>query len=143
MERFGAVWEDEVEKVVAYESLQLSPSKDQILDAALAYIQKTTIESRILAGRRWKIRFPSRRTTIGCYGRILAEIDSGRLVIDTIDEDTETTTDPLAPEEKARHNLNCLLELLSTYPNGVWGLEREMMQKAGIENFGKDYGQRK
>jgi DNA-binding response OmpR family regulator len=143
VDRFGAVWEDEVEKIVAYESLQQSESKERILDAALDYIQKTARESRILARGRWKVRFPSRRTTVGCYGRILAEMNAGRLVINGVEEDAQTTDDPVALEEKARQHLDYLLELLSTHATGVWGLEREMIQTAGIEHFGQDYGQTK
>ena len=143
VERFGAVWEDEVEKVFAYESLQLTESKDQILDACVAYIQKTVKESPILAGRRWNVRLPSRRATVGCYGRILAEMNAGRIVIDAVDEDSRIITDPLEPEENNRRHLNYLLELLSTSSKGVWGLERDMMKESGIDNFGRDYRQTK
>eukprot|EP00977_Amphora_coffeiformis_P021479 scaffold9371_cov211-Amphora_coffeaeformis.AAC.10 len=144
IERFGSVWEPQMEKVVAYENLQLSPSKDRILDAALDYIQQTTgMRPHLLIRKRWKIRLPSRRTTVACFGRILAEMEAGRLVMgDESGDATEESSSSLSrePDERARQNLNYLLKLLSTYPKGVWGLEGEMIQTAGIANFGQDFG---
>jgi len=142
VERLGAVWEDAEDKKYAYASLQISESKERILDAAAAYIRETS-EASTLAKKRWRIRFPSRRATVGCYGRILEEMKLGHIRMETASVDhkeDENDESMLEPDEKTRKHLNHLFELLSTYPRGVWGLEREMMQMTCLDHFG---GQRK
>ena len=143
VERFGSFWEDEAEKVYALESLMVSQSQDRILDGALLSI--ADVESSALGKRRWSIRFPSRRATMGCYGRILAEMNSGRLSIteNWANDSNNNMLDEKDQEVKQRRNLVLLLEVLSTHPKGVWSLEREMIQDAGVENFGFGYGQNK
>ena len=136
VDRFGSIWEDEVEKIYALETLKLSPSQDKILDAGLQCIQN--VESSQLAKRRWFMRFPSYRATMGCYGRILAELESGRLEIGGDDQPFSSTQDE--EEETKRQNLLQLLEILSTHPKGVWSLEGEMIKSAGIQDFGAKYG---
>jgi hypothetical protein len=135
VDRFGSIWEPEVEKVYAFESLKSSQSQDEILDAVIMCIADA--ESSALGKRRWSVRLPSQRATMGCYGRILAEMNSGRLVMMGGREETDAEEDS---DIKHRRNLLLVLETLSTHPKGVWSLEGEMIQKAGIENFGSGYG---
>jgi hypothetical protein len=135
VDRFGSIWEGEVEKVYAFKSLKISESQDGILDAVLLCIKDA--ESSALGRRRWWIRLPSRRATMGCYGRILAEMNSGRLVMMEGREETDAEEDL---DVKYRRNVLLLLEALSTHPKGVWSLEGEMIQKMGAENFGAGYG---
>jgi len=141
VERFGAVWEPQIEKVIAYENLQVSESKDRILDAALDYIYETGQSTpRILTQKRWIVRLPSRRVTAACFGRILAEMNTGRLTISNEGIVNRDESLDLPLDEHERQNLNHLLKLLSTHTKGVWGLEGEMIQSAGIKKFGQDFG---
>ena len=136
VERFGAIWEDEVEKVYAFESLQLAPSRDLILDSALEYIAEA--ETSSLARRRWFLRLPSRRASLGCYGRILSEMNSGRLEL--INDKSNSQDVANGAEETSRQNLLKLLQVLSTHPKGVWSLEGELIDQSGVEDFGAEYG---
>ena len=93
-----------------------------------------------MAQKRWIIRLPSRRITVACFGRILAEMNAGRITIHNegivnVDESLD-----LPPDEHERQNLNHLLKLLSTHDKGIWGIEGEMIQTAGIKRFGRDFG---
>lgn len=79
---------------------------------------------------------------MGCYGRILTEMNSGRLMASQ--EEGPVNFD-LADEEGStkhhRSNLLLLLTQLSRYPKGVWSLEGEMIKNMGIEYFGTEYGE--
>ena len=138
--RFGSFLEDEPEKIYALEVLLLSPSQDAILDAGLKDIANAA--SSTLGRRRWPVRLPSRRATLGCYGRILAEMNSGRLMAS---QDEGPVTFDLEEEEgstkQQRRNLLLLLKQLSTYPKGVWSFEGEMINNMAIKNFGSAYGE--
>lgn len=140
VQRFGSFVEDEPEKIYALEALLLSPSQDAILDAGLKDIANAA--SSTLGRCRWPVRLPSRRSTLGCYGRILAEMNSGRLMAS---QEEGSVNFDLADEEgstkQQRRNLLLLLKQLSTYPKGVWSLEGEMIKNMAIDNFGSAYGE--
>mmetsp|Transcript_541 Transcript_541/g.692 ORF Transcript_541/g.692 Transcript_541/m.692 type:complete len:208 (+) Transcript_541:81-704(+) len=144
LERFGSIFEPEEDKKYALESLLLSPSQDRILDACRDEIKKAS--SSRLARRRWPVRLPSSRATKGCYGRILAEMDSGRLSVELNDGMSPANLNNGDEDEeeelmnKKRSNVLNLLIKLSTYSKGVWTLEGEMIEDSGSDDFGATYG---
>jgi len=141
VQRFGNIFEPPEEKQIALENLVLSPSQELIIDSALEEIQNNSAGFR----RRFPVRLPSRRATTACFGRILAEMESGRLIAtseqhplmnDDDDDDDEVVVDTMISQ---RVHFLQLLQQLSTYKQGVWSLERQMMKESGIENFGAGY----
>jgi len=138
IQRFGGIFEPEDEKLYALENLALSPSQEIILDSALQEIEKAKTSS--LARKRLPIRLPSRRATAGCYGRILAEANAGRLegVIAEIGQAEKAAADDI---NQQRVNLLLLLNTLSAYDKGVWSLEGEIIKDTGIQDFGALYGE--
>ena len=138
IQRFGGIFEPEDEKLYALENLALSPSQEIILDSALQEIEQAKTSS--LARKRLPIRMPSRRATAGCYGRILAEANAGRLegVIAEIGLAEKAAADDV---NQQRVNLLLLLRNLSTFNQGVWSLEGELIEDTGIQDFGALYGE--
>ena len=138
IQRFGGIFEPEDEKLYALENLALSPSQEIILDSALQEIEQAKTSS--LARKRLPIRMPSRRATAGCYGRILAEANAGRLegVIAGIGLAEKADADDV---NQQRVNLLLLLRNLSTFNQGVWSLEGELIEDTGIQDFGALYGE--
>ena len=138
IQRFGGIFEPEDEKLYALENLALSPSQEIILDSALQEIEKAKTSS--LARKRLPIRLPSRRATAGCYGRILAEANAGRLegVIAEIGLAEKAAADDI---NQQRVNFLLLLRTLSAYDKGVWSLEGEIIKDTGIQDFGALYGE--
>ena len=138
IQRFGGIFEPEDEKLYALENLALSPSQEIILDSALQEIEQAKTSS--LARKRLPIRMPSRRATAGCYGRILAEANAGRLegVIAEIGLAEKAAADDV---NQQRVNLLLLLRNLSTFDQGVWSLEGELIEDTGIQDFGALYGE--
>ena len=137
--RFGSAFEDADEKVLAFENLLLSPSQGALLDAALLEVEATS--SSRLARRRWPIRLPSKRATIGCYGRLLVEMEGGRL---QIEDDPEPTGPPSTGPESRRRTLLQLLRWCAYgragKGGGVWMLEGEVLAQSGQRRIGQAYG---
>ena len=140
IQRFGSIFEPECEKLYALENLALSPSQELILDSALQEIEKA--KNSRLASKRLPIRLPSRRATAGCFGRILSEVNAGRLSGNS--DFVEIGQSKVASSDdtnQQRVNLFLLLRTLSTYENGVWSLEGSLIKTTGIQDFGMLYGE--
>ena len=140
IQRFGSIFEPECEKLHALENLVLSPSQELILDSALEEIEKA--KNSRLASKRLPIRLPSRRATAGCFGRILAEVNAGRLSgNNAFVEIGQTKVASSDDTNQQRVNLFFLLRTLSTYGKGVWSLEGSLIETTGIQDFGMLYGE--
>jgi hypothetical protein len=136
LQRFGSAFEDSAEKQHAYSNLQLSPSRDGLLDAALLEITATEAGNSILARRWWPIRLPSKRATLACYARVLAQMQCGRLSAVSEPPGTEGEA-PSQPRlggatdvERRQHLLLILQQLLTS--KGVWAFEGELMAERGV-----------
>ena len=140
LQRFGSAFEDTEEKVYAYENLLLSQSKDALLDAAILEVASVS-SSSWLARSRYPVRLPSRRATIGCYGRLMAEMDGGRLQIESM---SERTVPEAGPAERRRLQLLQLLEWCAYgrggKGGGVWKLEGDMLAQTGRRRIEEGFG---
>ena len=143
LQRFGSAFEDAADKEYAYENLLLSRSQDALLDAALLEVASTS--SSRLAQRRYPVRLPSKRATVGCYGRLLAEMDSGRLQAEP-EPKPESGTEPVSGPAARRSDLMLLLRWC-TYGRGeelrgggVWKLKGEVLGQSGLQRIGQAYG---
>lgn len=124
VERFGSVWEDDVEKVIAYETLLLTGSKLQILDCSLNFISD---KARTMLGRRrWPIRFFSTRATMGCFDRLLQKMKSVP-EMKLPSEGQKCLLEKEAGMSTEQYNLLRLLQTLSTYSGGVYALEGKVL----------------
>ena len=162
LQRFGSAFEDAEDKQYAFENLLLSRSQDALLDAALLEVASTS-GSR-LASRRYPIRLASKRATVGCFGRLLAEMDDpcscmeeGCEVGEGCDISGLSRSKPKAfksiqePSEissaEARRRQLLLLFRWCTYgrgeelqSGGVWKLEGEVLAETGQRRIGQAYG---
>ena len=164
LQRFGSAFEDANDKEYAFENLLLSRSQEALLDAAL--LEVASISSSRLARRRYPIRLPSKRVIVGCYGRLLAEMDDscgcmeeGCEVGEGCDLSglSKSRPKPKAfasiqePSEisgaEARRRQLLLLFRWCTYgrgeevqSSGVWKLEGEVLAQTGQRRIGQAYG---
>ena len=162
LQRFGSAFEDAEDKQYAFENLLLSRSQDALLDAALLEVA-TTSGSR-LATRRYPLQLPSKRATVGCFGRLLAEMDDPCSCMEEGCEVGEgcavsglSRSKPKAfksiqePSEisraEARRRQLLLLFRWCTYgrgeelqSGGVWKLEGEVLAETGQRRIGQAYG---
>ena len=162
LQRFGSAFVDAEDKQYAFENLLLSRSQEALLDAALLEVE-TTSGSR-LATRRYPIQLPSKRATVGCFGRLLAEMDDpcscmeeGCEVGEGSDISGLSRSKPKAfksiqePSEisaaEARRRQLLLLFRWCTYgrgeelqSGGVWKLEGEVLAETGQRRIGQAYG---
>lgn len=94
--------------------------RDDILDEALRVIDQN--QGQLFSRRQWPIPLPSRRATLGSYGRLLEgmmseESGSGARFIEGGDSG------------KRRRFLSVLLRQLRASKGGIWGLEREARKR--------------
>ena len=160
LQRFGSAFEDEAEKKYAFENLLLSGSRDALLDAAL--LEVASAAGSRLATRRYPIRLPSKRATVGCFGRLLAEMgdpcgcmEEGCEVGEGCDisglKSAKAFKSIEEPSEisgaEARRRRLLLLFRWCTYGRGeglqgggVWKLEGEVLAATGQRRIGQAYG---
>jgi len=158
LQRFGSAFEDAAEKEYAFENLLLSGSRDALLDAALLEVASAS-GSRL--ARRYPIRLPSKRATVGCFGRLLAEMgdpcgcmEEGWKVGEGYDisglkaKAFKSIEEPgeISGAEARRRRLLLLLRWC-TYGRGeelqgggVWKLEGEVLAATGQRRIGQAYG---
>jgi hypothetical protein len=123
VERFGSVWEHDIEKVYAFETLLLSESRLQILHESLDYIHQKS--STRLGSHRWPLRLFSTRATMGCFDRLLNQmLVEPKLLLPT--EDEKPRIEQEADMSRDQYNLLRLLQILSTSQGGVYTLERQV-----------------
>ena len=138
LQRFGSAFEAVDEKVYAYENLLLSRSQAALLDAAL--LEVASMSSSRLARRRYPFRLPSKRATIGCYGRLLAEMDGGRLQIELGSESERPADGPESGRRKLLQLLRWCAYGREGKGGGVWRLEGEVLAQTGLRRIGEAYG---
>ena len=159
LQRFGSAFEDAAEKKYAFENLLLSGSRDALLDAAL--LEVASAAGGRLATRRYPIRLPSKRATVGCFGRLLAEMgdpcgcmEEGWKVGEGYDISGLKAKAFKSIEEpgeisgaEARRRRLLLLFRWCTYGRGeglegggVWKLEGEVLAATGQRAIGQAYG---
>lgn len=132
--RFADHTEPFEEKQYAFQNLLVSQSLDNILDAGLDEISAAAKSP--LAKRRLPFRLPSKRAALGCYGRLLAEMASGRLQINgpALYERRDETE---AAQERER-----LFEILSQLREirGIYRFEGDVLSSSGQARIGCEYG---
>jgi hypothetical protein len=131
--RFADALEPAEEKQFALSGLLLSASKDRLLDAAL--VEVNAAAKSPLASRRLPLRLPSKRAALGCYGRLLDEMKTGRLSIPL-----PTTYEMVCePNAERRGRLFAILnQLVET--RGVYKLEGDVLAASGLKSIGSGYG---